>query len=63
MGKSKVLARALGRNKEEEYGDNLHKLTSHCIGEIGLLFTNREKEEVVRYVLTRSLSLKFTKKK
>lgn len=49
FGKNKVMAVALGRNAEEEYRENLHKLTGKLRGETGLLFTNSTKEEVQKY--------------
>jgi len=49
FGKNKVITLAFGRGPESEYKENLHKLTSHLIGNIGLLFTNRTKEDVLKY--------------
>ena len=40
------MAIALGRTPEEEYRENLHKLSSQLRGQTGLLFTNKTKEEV-----------------
>ena len=39
---------ALGRTTEDEYKDNLHKLSKHLRGQTGLLFTNKSKEEVLK---------------
>jgi mRNA turnover protein 4 len=49
MGKNKVMARALGRNIEEELEENLHKVSGSLHGEVGLLFTNRTLEEVKEF--------------
>lgn len=46
MGKRKVLEKALGTTKEEEYRDNLHVLTAHCQGVTGLLFTDETVDTV-----------------
>ncbi|XP_029434760.1 mRNA turnover protein 4 homolog [Rhinatrema bivittatum] len=46
FGKNKVMMVALGRSPADEYKDNLHKLSKCLRGEVGLLFTNRTKEEV-----------------
>jgi len=39
----------LGRNKETEYRDNLHKLSNRLYGQCGLLFTNRPRDEVFKW--------------
>ncbi|KAK6456336.1 uncharacterized protein RJT20DRAFT_128191 [Scheffersomyces xylosifermentans] len=49
MGKRRVLEKALGDNSEEEYKDNLHKLSKTCAGLPGLLFTNESPETVQAY--------------
>ena len=41
---------ALGRGVEDEYRDNLHKISRQLTGERGLLFTNQSKDEVLKYV-------------
>ncbi|KAJ6656766.1 hypothetical protein lerEdw1_003097 [Lerista edwardsae] len=46
-GKNKVMMVALGRSSAEEYKDNLHQVSKHLRGEVGLLFTSRTKEEVL----------------
>ncbi|XP_069466497.1 mRNA turnover protein 4 homolog [Ambystoma mexicanum] len=46
FGKNKVMMVALGRAPTDEYKDNLHKMSKCLRGEVGLLFTNRTKEEV-----------------
>jgi mRNA turnover protein 4 len=47
FGKNKVMALGLGKTKETEAQDKLHKLTKHLVGQCGLLFTNKESEEVL----------------
>ena len=37
---------ALGRSPSDEYKDDLHQVSKKLRGEVGLLFTNRTKEEV-----------------
>jgi len=49
FGKNKVLAVALGRSAGNEYKDNLHKLSQHLIGQTGLLFTDRAKDDVLSW--------------
>lgn len=49
LGKRKVLEKALGLNREDEYSDNLHKLTKYCGGVTGLLFTDESVETVKDY--------------
>jgi len=46
MGNNKVMAIALGRDKEESYKDNLWKLAKRLGGNCGLLFTNQSKKEM-----------------
>ncbi|CAO2589728.1 mRNA turnover protein 4 homolog [Lemmus lemmus] len=46
FGKNKVMMVALGRSPSNEYKDNLHQVSKKLRGEVGLLFTNRTKEEV-----------------
>nr|KAF6379443.1 MRT4-like protein, ribosome maturation factor [Myotis myotis] len=46
FGKNKVMMVALGRSPADEYKDNLHQVSKKLRGEVGLLFTNRTKEEV-----------------
>eukprot|EP00128_Syssomonas_multiformis_P015771 Colp12_sorted_trinity150504_noHs@27922 len=47
LGKNKVMAIALGKTPEEEYKDNIHQIAERLEGNVGLLFTNKEKDEVV----------------
>ncbi|ABN67835.1 predicted protein [Scheffersomyces stipitis CBS 6054] len=49
LGKRRVLEKALGDTPEEEYKDNLHKLSKTCTGLPGLLFTNETPETVQAY--------------
>ncbi|KAK6620491.1 hypothetical protein RUM44_006893 [Polyplax serrata] len=49
FGKSKLMALALGRTKESEQGDNVHKLANKIKGQCGLLFTNEKKEDVIEW--------------
>eukprot|EP00794_Sanderia_malayensis_P011913 gene11913-13147_t len=49
FGKNKVMAFALGKTKENEYKENLHRITEHLKGNVGLLFTNKSKDEVVKW--------------
>ncbi|NWR37235.1 MRT4 protein, partial [Tachuris rubrigastra] len=46
FGKNKVMMVALGRGPSSEYKENLHKVSKHLRGEVGLLFTNRTRDEV-----------------
>jgi len=48
------MAVALGRGVEDEYKENLHKLTRKLQGQTGLLFTNSSRKEVLELVLTGS---------
>ncbi|SCU92212.1 LAFA_0F08834g1_1 [Lachancea sp. 'fantastica'] len=49
MGKRKVLEKALGQTREQEYKENLSKLTKTCSGVTGLLFTDEEPKVVQDY--------------
>lgn len=46
FGKNKVMSIALGRTQEDEYKENLHKVSKQLNGNVGLLFTNEEDEKV-----------------
>jgi mRNA turnover protein 4 len=48
FGKNKVLSLALGKSPESEYKENLHKIVPYLAGNVGLLFTNKSKEEVLK---------------
>ena len=52
MGKTKVMQVALGRSKETEHVPGVSGLQSHMKGEVGLLFTDREPQEVEDYFAT-----------
>jgi len=49
FGKNKVMKLGLGKGPEDEYHKNLHKLSKYLLGQCGLLFTNRSKEEVLGF--------------
>ncbi|XP_036055208.1 mRNA turnover protein 4 homolog [Onychomys torridus] len=46
FGKNKVMMVALGRSPSDEYKDKLHQIIKKLRGEVGLLFTNRTKEDM-----------------
>ena len=50
LGKTKVMAKALGSSPEDETATGIHTLTEHISGEVGLLCSNQEPEEVIRYL-------------
>ncbi|KAE8750052.1 hypothetical protein FOCC_FOCC003176 [Frankliniella occidentalis] len=52
FGKNKVMQLGLGKSKEDEPHLNLHRLSKQLIGQCGLLFTNRSKQEVVDFFET-----------
>ncbi|EEZ97361.1 mRNA turnover protein 4 homolog [Tribolium castaneum] len=49
FGKNKVIGVGLGRNKEEEVADDLHKLSRCLKGQCALLFTDSPKDEVIEW--------------
>lgn len=49
LGKNKLLQIALGRTPEDEYSDNLHKLSKDLSGSVGILCTNQKAEDVEKY--------------
>ncbi|XP_033109679.1 mRNA turnover protein 4 homolog [Anneissia japonica] len=49
FGKNKVMSVALGRTREDEYRENLHQLSKKLTGNVGLLFTNEKKDDVMRW--------------
>lgn len=49
FGKTKVMAKAIGHNPEEEHLPNLHKLTPFLSGTVGLLCTNQMPVDVLQY--------------
>ncbi|KAK3923075.1 mRNA turnover protein 4-like protein [Frankliniella fusca] len=52
FGKCKVMQLGLGKSKEDEPHENLHRLSKQLIGQCGLLFTNRPKQEVLDFFET-----------
>jgi len=49
MGKNRVAQVALGRSEQEEIRDNIRFVSERLVGDSALIFTNREKDEVVEY--------------
>lgn len=49
MGRNKIMQVALGRDEAEEYAENLRQVASQLSGNVGLLFTNRKHDEVVKF--------------
>ncbi|TVY14809.1 Ribosome assembly factor mrt4, partial [Lachnellula arida] len=49
FGKTKVMAKALGSTPEDEYQPNTRLLAPHLVGNVGLLFTNREPGSITEY--------------
>merc|ERR1712212_1102413 len=49
QGKNKLTQIALGKSNENEYKDGLHQVSEKLIGEVGLLFTNRDAQTVIDY--------------
>ncbi|KAJ9637801.1 mRNA turnover and ribosome assembly protein [Coniosporium tulheliwenetii] len=49
FGKTKVMAKALGTDASSEHLPNLAKLSEHLAGNVGLLFTNREPQEILEH--------------
>ncbi|XP_076662528.1 ribosomal protein LP0-like [Halictus rubicundus] len=50
FGKNKVIALALGKSREDEVAEGLHKLSAALRGQCGLLFTNRPKKQVLEWM-------------
>ncbi|KAK4519313.1 Heat shock transcription factor [Mucor velutinosus] len=48
-GKNRVMAKALGTTAEEEYKEGLSAIAKELSSEVGLLFTNKQPEEVKTY--------------
>jgi mRNA turnover protein 4 len=48
-GKTKVMAKALGVDTQSEHAPGLAKLTRYLKGNVGLLYTNREPQEVLDF--------------
>ena len=49
LGKNKLLQIALGRGPEDEYSDNLHRLSKILSGSVGILCTNQSASDVEEY--------------
>ncbi|CAD5114481.1 DgyrCDS3607 [Dimorphilus gyrociliatus] len=49
FGKNKVMSIALGRVQEEAYKPNVHLISKRLKGQTGLLFTNKTKEDVLKW--------------
>ncbi|CAH3149398.1 unnamed protein product [Porites lobata] len=49
FGKNKVMIIAIGRDREAEYKENLHKIANKLKGQCGLMFTNQAKEDVIKW--------------
>ena len=49
LGKNKLLQIALGRTTEDEYSENLHKISKLISGSVGILCTNRPAQDVEDY--------------
>jgi mRNA turnover protein 4 len=49
MSKNKVMIKALGKSNEDETAENLHLMSKRINNLCGLLFTNRNKSEVVKF--------------
>lgn len=49
FGKTKVMAKALGTSPEDEYQPSTHLLSKYLVGNVGLLFTNREPDAIKEY--------------
>ncbi|RYP23124.1 hypothetical protein DL767_008911 [Monosporascus sp. MG133] len=56
FGKTKLMARALGRSPEDSHAENTYRLTPYMRGTVGLLFTNRAPEAVLDYFTSQSSS-------
>ncbi|KAF7980487.1 hypothetical protein HWV62_37978 [Athelia sp. TMB] len=49
LGRSAVMAKALGSSVEQEHRDGLHKLSKQIKGQVGLFFTDTEPQEVIEW--------------
>lgn len=49
LGKNKLMQVALGRTPEDEYADNIRHVSKLITGNIGMLMTNKPKEEIEQY--------------
>ena len=48
FGKNKVMALALGNSPQTEIMEGLHKLSKKLVNDVGVLFTNKPKDEVLK---------------
>eukprot|EP00842_Homolaphlyctis_polyrhiza_P000021 jgi/Hompol1/1019/HPOL_004418-RA len=53
LGRTKIMAKALGTTEEEEYQQNLRHFSEKVEGSVGLLFTDSNPEEVKTYFQTK----------
>jgi len=49
FGKNRVMSLALGRTPATEYLPSLAKITPHLVGKMGLMLTNRSRQEILAY--------------
>lgn len=49
FGKTKVMAKAIGTSPEDEYQPSTSLLSKYLVGDVGLLFTNREPAAIEEY--------------
>lgn len=49
FAKGKVVAKALGTTPEEEHRDGIHKLAKQIKGQVGVMFTDSEPQEVIEW--------------
>lgn len=49
FGKNKIMQKALGKDHQDEYKDELSKLSARIQGNCGIFFTNNPKEEVFKF--------------
>lgn len=49
FGKTKVMAKALGLTREDEYREGLSTLSQHLSGNVGLLFTSRSPSDIKEF--------------
>lgn len=49
FGKTKLTARALGTTPEDAQADGIDGLSRHLTGAVGLIFTNRDPQDIISY--------------
>jgi len=49
FGKNKVMALALGKSPQTEIMEGLHKLSKNLVNDVGVLFTNKPRDEVLKW--------------